>query len=488
MEERSWRKEGIEVKEVNDWISVNRGRKHPLVFNNKELITLFVDNIPEEANRAWLSKTFTDYGIVKETYIPAKRSNRGSRFGFVHYDCPISAEVAVTKASGLQVGDYKLFVKVASFNSKLKRDNGNHLRSSKDIAESSYKGALSWKKAESNHLAQENSYAHATFDKEEWDSSSQMQKSAAYKVSTAFAKTSPDTDLASHNAMMEQFVNLHGECKDNDKGKQGNLFMKSTNSSFVVNKEGIVMENNLEGSLDSLVPDSVDNPIWDINSAQGNFGLDLVPFGGAAQVEVDSDLSESHSNTGESNGICSQINLRPSQVNSINILVDLNPSACNRRRKEFIPKAQQTFYPSNYNSDNRSSRNNQSYNRNQYSGSSRGCQICGKSKHLAYSGYHRQNLSYKPLGRSNQNNQNGVGGSSNFGGGSSGNFSGTSRPNGGNFSGYTPYSGPNYPGSMSQPNQLSGGVPQFPPMVQSMPPLAQAAHFTQAISPPAQVA
>ncbi|KAH7845089.1 hypothetical protein Vadar_012986 [Vaccinium darrowii] len=302
MEERSWRKEGIEVKEVNDWISVNRGRKHPLVFNNKELITLFVDNIPEEANRAWLSKTFTDYGIVKETYIPAKRSNRGSKFGFVRYDCPISAEVAVTKASGLQVGDNKLFVKVASFNSKLKRDNGNHLRSSKDIAESSYKGALSWKKAESNHLAQENSYAHATFDKEEWDSSSQMQKSAAYKVSTAFAKTSPDTDLASHNAMMEQFVNLHGECKDNDKGKQGNLFMKSTNSSFVVNKEGIVMENNLEGSLDSLVPDSVDNPIWDINSAQGNFGLDLVPFGGAAQVEVDSDLSESHSNTGESNG------------------------------------------------------------------------------------------------------------------------------------------------------------------------------------------
>lgn len=41
---------------------------------------------------------------------------------------------------------------------------------------------------------------------------------------------------------------------------------------------------------------------------------------------------------------------------------------------------------------------------------------------------------------------------------------------------------------MSQPNQLSGGVPQFPLMVQSMPPLAQAAHFTQAISPLAQAA
>lgn len=178
---------------------------------------------------------------------------------------------------------------------------------------------------------------------EEWDSSSQMQKTAAYKVSTASAKTSPDFDFASHNAMMEQFFNLHGECKDNDKGKQGNLFMKSTNSSFVVNKEGIVLENNLEGSLDSLVPDSVDNPIWDINSAQGNFGLDLVPFGGAAQVEVDSDLSESQSNTGESNGICSQINLRPSQVKNINILVDLNPSACNRRRKEFIPEVNASF-------------------------------------------------------------------------------------------------------------------------------------------------
>lgn len=78
MEERSWRKEGIEVKEVNDWISVNRGRKQQLVFNNKELITLFVDNIPEEANRAWLSKTFTNYGIVKETYIQLKEATEGA--------------------------------------------------------------------------------------------------------------------------------------------------------------------------------------------------------------------------------------------------------------------------------------------------------------------------------------------------------------------------------------------------------------------------
>ncbi|KAH7845925.1 hypothetical protein Vadar_007556 [Vaccinium darrowii] len=267
----------------------SRGRKQPLVFNNKELITLFVDNILEEANTAWLLKTFVNYGIVKETYLPAKKNNRGSRFGFVRYNCPISAKVAITKASGMQVGDNKLFVKTASFNSKFKRDNGNHLRSPNGIAESSYKGIPSWKKTESNHLAFENSYAHTTIDK------GRSYAQAPFKGSTA-------KDFVSHNAMMEEFFNLHGECKEHVKGKHGTPFAKATNSNVLVNsKEGTMMDNNWEGSSDSLVPKSV-----------VHLGLDLVPFNRPAQLDVGFDLSESQSNNGESNGICSQINLRPS--------------------------------------------------------------------------------------------------------------------------------------------------------------------------------
>ncbi|KAH7859511.1 hypothetical protein Vadar_002022 [Vaccinium darrowii] len=85
----------------------------------------------------------------------------------------------------------------------------------------------------------------------------------------------------------------------------------------------------------------------------------------------------------------------------------------------FPAPIQQQFYPSSYGNNNRSNRNAR-YARNQnasqqaptmYSGmqsggemQSSGCQIFGKTNHLAYSCYHRQNLSYRPPGRSGSHN------------------------------------------------------------------------------------
>lgn len=81
------------------------------------MFTLFVDNLPELVSLSWLKKMFNDYGVVKDAFIPEKRSKiSGRKFGFVRYNCSISAEVAIARANGLWCEDKKLFVKYASFN------------------------------------------------------------------------------------------------------------------------------------------------------------------------------------------------------------------------------------------------------------------------------------------------------------------------------------------------------------------------------------
>lgn len=82
----------------------------------KELVTLFVDNIPEEKDQQWLMSTFNKYGIVRDAFIPRKRSTRtGSKFGFVRFDCQVSAGMAVSKLNGVWVDNRRLFVKEATF-------------------------------------------------------------------------------------------------------------------------------------------------------------------------------------------------------------------------------------------------------------------------------------------------------------------------------------------------------------------------------------
>lgn len=82
-------------------------------------ITLFVDNLADRVNPFSLRKKFTDYGIVRDAFIPFKRGKiSGRRFGFVRFDCPVSADIAVEKANGSRFMDNTIFVKRASYNKK----------------------------------------------------------------------------------------------------------------------------------------------------------------------------------------------------------------------------------------------------------------------------------------------------------------------------------------------------------------------------------
>lgn len=101
-------------------------RNHQLLSSRKlegkessEISTLFVDNIPEERDPQWLFKIFNKYEVVKDAFIPRKRSlQTSSRFGFVWFDWHVSAGMAVAKLNGVWFDDKKLFVKEACFDVK----------------------------------------------------------------------------------------------------------------------------------------------------------------------------------------------------------------------------------------------------------------------------------------------------------------------------------------------------------------------------------
>ena len=58
----------------------------------KEIVTVFVDNLPESMYPKKLFDMFSKFGVVTDVFIPNKRRKRTrSRFGFVRYDCHVAA-------------------------------------------------------------------------------------------------------------------------------------------------------------------------------------------------------------------------------------------------------------------------------------------------------------------------------------------------------------------------------------------------------------
>ncbi|XP_058219925.1 multiple RNA-binding domain-containing protein 1-like [Rhododendron vialii] len=104
------------------WIPVISKHRRQMVDSNNSMITLFVDNLPEDVSQRWVSHLFNKFGVVKDVFIPGKRSKvfTGKAFAFVRYDCAVSAEMAISKTNGVWIEDRKLFVKTASFDQKRK--------------------------------------------------------------------------------------------------------------------------------------------------------------------------------------------------------------------------------------------------------------------------------------------------------------------------------------------------------------------------------
>ncbi|KAL7251598.1 hypothetical protein ACSBR1_013441 [Camellia fascicularis] len=105
--------------EVGGWNPVLRRRR---VGNQSSrsvengLFTIFVDEIPNSMNPKSLFTLFNKFGVVKDAFIPAKRSKAtGSRFGFVRYDYQVAIEIVVLKVDGLWCDNKALKVKKTEF-------------------------------------------------------------------------------------------------------------------------------------------------------------------------------------------------------------------------------------------------------------------------------------------------------------------------------------------------------------------------------------
>ncbi|GAB2280689.1 Splicing factor [Dionaea muscipula] len=79
------------------------------------LFTLFVDDIPDSMDHIDISKLFARFGLVRDVFLPRKRSKAGKKFVFVRYDCPVAAEVAIKRMNGVWMHDKELKVKMADF-------------------------------------------------------------------------------------------------------------------------------------------------------------------------------------------------------------------------------------------------------------------------------------------------------------------------------------------------------------------------------------
>ncbi|KAH7838737.1 hypothetical protein Vadar_030471 [Vaccinium darrowii] len=126
------------------WVPVlNKNRKQSGASFHK-LFTLFVDNLLEDVSQNWLRKTYSQFGSVKDVFIPSKRSKvTGTNFGFVKYDSENSAKSAIEKTNGIWIEDKKLFVKMASFDKR-----HEYLQQKPNISEPSPRLASTSKKGE----------------------------------------------------------------------------------------------------------------------------------------------------------------------------------------------------------------------------------------------------------------------------------------------------------------------------------------------------
>ncbi|KAL7249538.1 hypothetical protein ACSBR1_011687 [Camellia fascicularis] len=82
-----------------------------------------------------LYKLLSKFGVVKDVFIPSKRrKSTNTRFGFIRYDCSISARIAEQKANGLWVDDKSLIVKTAEYGNRV--DERRKLKLQPDVIKS----------------------------------------------------------------------------------------------------------------------------------------------------------------------------------------------------------------------------------------------------------------------------------------------------------------------------------------------------------------
>lgn len=259
--------------------------------------TLYVDNIHEFKDHIWLKKTFNKFGMVRDAFIPHKRSKRtGKKFGFVRYDCPTAAGMAVSRMNGVWVDNERLFVKEACFGHNEEMPRVHHTKVHSELAEFARE-----------HLMLEVADTQ--------DSCGDFES----QVEDSVEETKVDVGLAAHN---------------NSLTKENCLAQEGTEVRSIV--EGVHGPGNGENSLGCIndKPNSINHIFVSGRDMEGqkefhinlgeNQSESLALRGGRETAmgnggdEIDEDPTEV---------------VRLSQIPSINLMVDLNEAGCRRRRR-----------------------------------------------------------------------------------------------------------------------------------------------------------
>lgn len=98
----------------------------------RDLVSVYVDNLPFEMDLVWLNQLFRGYGEVVDVFIPKKRSSRfNTKFGFVRFNSKDEALRAVQDLHGIRIRDFDIQVNRARYSQT--RGNKNSLLSSNDF-------------------------------------------------------------------------------------------------------------------------------------------------------------------------------------------------------------------------------------------------------------------------------------------------------------------------------------------------------------------
>ncbi|XP_022753670.1 uncharacterized protein LOC111301983 [Durio zibethinus] len=81
----------------------------------KEIVTMFVNNLPDNIHWIWLTTIFQRFGYIVDVFIPRNRSKTGKRFGFVRFTSFEEAKKAVLCLNGVWLVDHKIDANIARF-------------------------------------------------------------------------------------------------------------------------------------------------------------------------------------------------------------------------------------------------------------------------------------------------------------------------------------------------------------------------------------
>ncbi|KAK8693626.1 hypothetical protein V6N13_071201 [Hibiscus sabdariffa] len=86
--------------------------------DRKEIISLYVQNLPTKLHWSGLRQTFGRHGDVVDSFIAGKKNKAGKRFGFVRFSNRVDAERAIERLDEFNLYGYRLSVSFAKYKTR----------------------------------------------------------------------------------------------------------------------------------------------------------------------------------------------------------------------------------------------------------------------------------------------------------------------------------------------------------------------------------